>query len=266
MKQLTLIKKDGQPLADSREVAEMIDRPHKELMKSIRVYISHLAEGNFPPSDYFIESVYTDPNNRPRPCFLLTKIGCDLVANKMTGVKGTQFTATYTKRFEEMHKELQKQNSQQLPGSYKEALLQLVKEVEEKEMLQLENRAFQQEISQNRPKVEYVNEVLKSTDLMITSQLAEDYGMSAQRFNQLLHKHGIQYKKNGQWLLYSRYKGQGYTKSETHTYDKRNGEQAARVQSKWTQRGRLFLYEHLKSKGILPTMEQMKLKLIEGGN
>ncbi|SDO80423.1 phage antirepressor KilAC domain-containing protein [Halobacillus aidingensis] len=265
MKQLTLIKKDGQPLAHSRDVAEMIGKEHNMLMRSIRQYVGILTSAELHPSDFFIPSYYQDAKKEQRPCFLLTKKGCDMVANKMTGEKGVLFTAEYVTRFEEMQKELQKQSAQQLPGNYKEALLQLVKEVEEKEMLQLENRAYQNEIASNRPKVEYVDEVLKSTDLMITSQIAEDYGMSAQGFNQLLKKHGVQYKKNGQWLLYSKHKGNGYTKSETHTFNKTDGTPAARVQSKWTQKGRLFIYELLKTKGILPTMEQMKLELIEGG-
>ena len=98
---------------------------------------------------------------------------------------------------------------------------------------------------------------------MLTTQIADDYGMSAIAFNKLLHKHGIQYKMNGQWLLYGKYKGLGYTKSQTTPYTKKDGTEGVSLLTKWTQKGRLFLYEFLKSKNVLPTMEQMKLTLIE---
>lgn len=68
---------------------------------------------------------------------------------------------------------------------------------------------------------------------------------------------------NDQWLLYSKYKGNGYTKSETKEFRKTDGSVGVKLHTKWTQKGRLFLYELLKSKGVLPTMEQMKLQLIE---
>jgi Rha family phage regulatory protein len=105
-KDLTIINRNGQLLVDSREVAEMIDRPHYDLMKSIRQYCEYLTQGDFPFSDFFIESTYQDSTGRILPCYLLTRKGCDMVANKMTGEKGVLFSATYVSRFEEMEKYL----------------------------------------------------------------------------------------------------------------------------------------------------------------
>ncbi|WGF40292.1 MULTISPECIES: phage antirepressor KilAC domain-containing protein [Lysinibacillus] len=156
------------------------------------------------------------------------------------------------------------QTQPQLPTNYKEALLALVKEVEKNEQLEIEKQMYQQQVDDMQPIVTYVDEVLKCTDLLLTSQIAEDYGMSAYALNKLLNEHGIQYSLNKQWLLYSKFKGQGYTKSETKEYKKPDGSTGVRLHTKWTQKGRLFLYETLKAKGILPTMERMKLKLIEG--
>ncbi|MCS5500920.1 phage antirepressor KilAC domain-containing protein [Lysinibacillus sp. A4] len=156
------------------------------------------------------------------------------------------------------------QTQPQLPTNYKEALLALVKEVEMNEQLEIEKQMYQQQVADMQPIVTYVDEVLKCTDLLLTSQIAEDYGMSAYALNKLLNEHGIQYSLNKQWLLYSKFKGQGYTKSETKEYKKPDGSTGVRLHTKWTQKGRLFLYETLKAKGILPTMERMKLKLIEG--
>ncbi|MGE8038130.1 phage antirepressor KilAC domain-containing protein [Lysinibacillus sp. NPDC093692] len=151
-----------------------------------------------------------------------------------------------------------------IPTNFKEALVALLEMVEENEQLELENRMCQQQIADAQPKLTYVDEVLRCTDLLITTQIAEDYGMSAIAFNKLLNKHGIQYNLNKQWLLYSKYKGLGYTKSETKEYRKPDGSTGVKLHTKWTQKGRLFLYETLKSKGIFPTMEKMKLTLVEG--
>lgn len=83
----------GKKVIDSREVAEMVERNHNELLKSIRTYSSHLAEGEFPLSEFFIESTYKDSTGRELPCFLITEKGCDMIANKLTGKKGVLFTA-----------------------------------------------------------------------------------------------------------------------------------------------------------------------------
>ncbi|WP_438497116.1 Rha family transcriptional regulator [Paenibacillus sp. IHBB 3054] len=101
MNQLQIINKSGRLLVDSRDVAEMVDRPHNDLMKSIRNYMEHLTKGAFSLSEFFIESTYQDGTGRTLPCFLLTRKGCDMVANKMPGEKGTLFTAAYVSRFEE---------------------------------------------------------------------------------------------------------------------------------------------------------------------
>ena len=93
MNELKVFEKNGQLLTDSREVAKMIDRPHYDLMKAIRSYCDYLNEGNFPLVDFFLESTYPDSKGEIRPCYLLTKKGCDMVANKLTGQKGVLFTA-----------------------------------------------------------------------------------------------------------------------------------------------------------------------------
>ena len=97
----------GQQVIDSRDVAEMVGKGHYDLLKSIRQYAEYLAEGEIPVGDFFLESTYLDGNNQARPNFLITKKGCDMVANKLTGKKGVLFTAAYVTAFEEMRKELE---------------------------------------------------------------------------------------------------------------------------------------------------------------
>ncbi|MGF9912772.1 ORF6C domain-containing protein [Paenibacillus ehimensis] len=106
MKKLKVINRDGVLLTDSREVAEMTNVRHSDLLEKIAAYFQYLLNGEFRPSDFFIESTYLDNLNRQKPCYLLTRKGCDMVANKMTGEKGVQFTAAYVTQFEEMEQKL----------------------------------------------------------------------------------------------------------------------------------------------------------------
>ena len=105
---LKTIQVNGQviPVTDSREVALKTGKEHSELLKDIRKYIGYLAEGDFHLGDFFIEDTYKDKNNQLRPCYQLTKQGCEMVANKMTGKKGTLFTATYVQAFNKMQEKL----------------------------------------------------------------------------------------------------------------------------------------------------------------
>lgn len=103
-----------------------------------------------------------------------------------------------------------------------------------------------------KPKVEYVEKILSSTDTVTTTQIAKDYGLSARQLNDILKEEKIQYKQNSQWLLYSKYADKGYMKSDTFKYDKYNGEIGTKINSKWTQQGRLFVHEVLKGRNIKP--------------
>lgn len=95
MNNLTVFEQNGQLLTDSREVAMMVGKDHAKLLRDIKGYAKHLTEANFGLSEYFIESEYKDRTGRKLPCYLCTKKGCDMIANKMTGKKGVIFTATY---------------------------------------------------------------------------------------------------------------------------------------------------------------------------
>lgn len=97
-------------VVDSRQVAEIINKNHKDLMRSIREYINVMSksiERNFAPNEFFIESSYKDSIGRTLPCYLLTKKGCEMVANKMTGEKGILFIAAYVTAFNQMEKRVQ---------------------------------------------------------------------------------------------------------------------------------------------------------------
>lgn len=123
MNNLKVVSKDGQLVTDSRDVAAMTGKEHKELMRSIRQYSSILTGAKLRSLDFFVPHYYEDAKKEQRPCFLLTKKGCDMVANKMTGERGVLFTAEYVTRFEEMEKSMQQpkmlSESEQLRASLK---------------------------------------------------------------------------------------------------------------------------------------------------
>ena len=106
-----------------------------------------------------------------------------------------------------------------------------------------------------KPKADYADDVLQSTETMTITQIAKDYGVSAITLNTILHSLGIQYKVNGQWVLYSEYAGRGYTESHTQTITHKDGTPGAKVHTRWTQKGRMFIHEQLKKGGMLSCEE-----------
>lgn len=101
-----LINASATETIDSREVAEMVDMEHKNLLSKIRKYIEILDGSKLSSHQFFVPSTYVNNQNKEQPCYLLTKKGCEMVANKLTGEKGVIFTAKYVNRFEEMEKQI----------------------------------------------------------------------------------------------------------------------------------------------------------------
>ena len=97
---LIVLENNGVYTVDSREVARIVEKNHKDLLRDIRKYCEILIERNFTLNEYFIESTYEDTIGRELPCYLCTKKGCDMIANKLTGKKGILFTASYIEAFD----------------------------------------------------------------------------------------------------------------------------------------------------------------------
>ena len=106
---------DAKQTVSSLEVAEMIGQEHNELLKRIRRFTKQLGEGNISQSDFWMESTYTNSQNKQQPCYQITKKGCEFIAHKTTGTKGTIFTARYINRFWEMEEALKKDEPKFLP-------------------------------------------------------------------------------------------------------------------------------------------------------
>lgn len=138
-----------------------------------------------------------------------------------------------------------------------ELATQLKAEQAQRKQLETTVAVQNQQIAELQPKASYYDVVLNCKDLISIGKIAKDYGWSAQKLNEYLHKHGVQYKQGKTWLLYQKYAGMGYTSTKAHTYHGDDGmEHAAEPHTYWTQKGRLFIYDLLKSDGIYPLIER----------
>lgn len=123
-------------------------------------------------------------------------------------------------------------------------------------LLSIENSKQKQIIGELKPLADYTDMILKNKGLVTTNQIAKDYGMSARALNKKLHELGVQYKQSEQWLLYEKYQACGYTHSKTVEITHKDGSPDVKMHTKWTQKGRLFIYNLLKEQNILPIIEQ----------
>lgn len=113
-----------------------------------------------------------------------------------------------------------------------------------------------QQVTELKPKADYTDLILSNKTLVTITFIAKDYGMSGLAMNKLLHDLGVQYSQSGVWLLYAKHQTKGWTQSETTEVVKKDGSKKLVMNTKWTQKGRLGLYELLKDNGYLPLIEQ----------
>lgn len=121
--------------------------------------------------------------------------------------------------------------------------------------LEAENEQQKQAIADFQPIKRYVDTILESKASLATSQVAADYDLTANKLNKILHEEGIQHNVNGQWILYRKHMGQGYTKSKTISFVRSNGEHDTKLHTQWTQKGRMMIHEILERRGIKAIMD-----------
>lgn len=143
-----------------------------------------------------------------------------------------------------------------LPNDYISALRALVNSEEQRLALEAENERQRQAIADFAPVRQYLDTILESPGTMATSQIAADYGMSAVKLNRILHEAGIQHNVNGQWILYTKHMGKGYTKSKTIHITHADGQTDTRMQTQWTQKGRLMIHDTLTGRGFVAVMDR----------
>ena len=137
------------------------------------------------------------------------------------------------------------------------AAFQALKEERERNRKLTDTVAVQnQQIAELQPKASYYDVVLNCKDLLSITEIAKDYGKSAKWLNNYLHENKVQYKQGNIWLLYQNHAEKGYTNTKTQTFNGNDGNVHTKVHTYWTQKGRLFIYDLLKSKGIVPIIER----------
>lgn len=242
----------------SLEIAEVTGRNHKDVMRSIREMEDAWAKVN---GRKFALVEYKDAKGEMRPCYSLNKTECLYIATKFND----EARAKLVLRWEEL--ETKERNQYQVPQSFAEALMLAAKQQEQIEEQQRQLEANSKEIvelngaiSEMEPKVTYVDMILASKETVTTTQIAQDYGQSAKAFNVLLRNFGVQHKVGGQWVLYAKHLPFGYVQSDTFPIVHKNGTNGTVMHTKWTQKGRLFLYEELKKHNVMPLIEQNKKK------
>ena len=132
---------------------------------------------------------------------------------------------------------------------------QVFKMEEQNRALEIRNAYLEDISAYQKPLTDYARTILNSTQTVTITQIAQDYGFTAIRFNELLKHLHIQHKVGGQWILYTPYINKGYVQSFSSYFVKEDGEVQVKLHTRWTQGGRLFLYEELKKAGILPLIE-----------
>lgn len=141
-----------------------------------------------------------------------------------------------------------------------DALIKLATELkaerEARKHAEMEAASAKQVIGELKPKADYTDHILSSKGTVTTTAIAKDYGMSATGFNKLLHELHVIYKIGSQWFLYAKYQAKGYTHSKTFDFKHSDGRPDCKMQTEWTQKGRLFLYQLLKKHGVLPMIER----------
>lgn len=119
-----------------------------------------------------------------------------------------------------------------------------------------ENEAQRQVIADFEPVRQYVDTILQSKDAVTTTQIAADYGMSAKELNRILFQEGVQHKVNGQWILYKKYMGKGLTVSRTIHFLHSDGRPDTKMNTCWTQKGRMMIHNILTGRGIVALMDR----------
>lgn len=269
MNEIVYRGESNQPLTNSKLVAEVFGKEHRNVVRDIK----NLIEGGVLKNEQtpmFEETTYINEQNKQSyPMFIMNQDGFTLLAMGFNGKKAMEFKLKYIEAFNAMKRQIEQSNLS-VPQNYLEALKSLVKSEEEKQQLALENKKQQEQIltisktnmelgnkiTDMLPKVSYYDKILQSNATMTITQIAQDYGMSAIKMNKELESMRIQHKMRGQWILFAQFLKGGYVHSRAVDIVRSDGSHDVKYNTEWTTKGRIFLYEALKAKGILPLIEQ----------
>lgn len=223
-------------VVSSRVVADELGKRHDHVKRDLENILLSPNVGTL-----IIPSEYKDSRGRTQKEYLLTKDGFTLY---MFNIQGhNDFKMAYINRFNEMERQLSQPVASYMIDDPVKRAEKWIEEQKEKERLLEQNSIQQQQIGELKPKADYVDEILKSPGTMTITQIAADYGLSAQKLNKLLHQARLQRRVGKQWVLYTEHMNKGYTKSHTIEIVRSDGRPDTQPQTRWTQKGRLKIHE-----------------------
>lgn len=196
----------------------------------------------------FFKSEYISAQNKKLPEYLMNRDGFSLLVMGFTGKAALEWKLKYIQAFNEMEKKLEQRPQLSRSELMAQALIAAHEELEEKD----------KQIAELTPDAEFARAVCVGKNCRTTTSLSKDYGLSAEKLNSILHGLKIQYKtSDGQWVLYAKYCGKGYTKNRKSTpfQHKSTGKWETKNTTVWTEAGQRFIYEQLKAIGLLPKLD-----------
>lgn len=236
----TVKQKDGSVAVDGRDLHDFL-----EVKERYNDWFKDMQKYGFAENVDFISFTgkrVKPQGGRPQVNHALT---LDM-AKELSMIQRTDRGKQARQYFISMEKQAKSKQQLPLPKDYPSALRALADSMEENQKL--------------KPAADYTQKMLANPGLETTSVIAKNYGMSTAKFNQLLHKMGIQYRQGKTWLLYAKYQNCGYTHVEPFAYfDQKIGTKKVANTMKWTQLGQKFLYDFLASRHILPQVERLTL-------
>lgn len=247
MSDITLRNENGQILASSREVADRFSKNHKEVLRSIKNISKEISTAQF--CALFKPSTYKASNGKSNPEYLLTRDGFSLLSMGFTGKEALEWKLKYIDAFNQMEEKLK--SGTQLTEEERLKLQLFSKDVGEvayahNRLVELATTPLINQIEEQKPKVEYHDEVLNKEDLIITTNIAKDLGFrSAAKLNNIMNLNGIIYKtKSGNWCPYADYE---WLISEHYADYKSYPQEHSKLSLQWTEKGRKWILENYNS-------------------
>jgi len=223
-------------VVSSRTVAEELGKRHSHVLESIG---NILLDRNL--GSVIIEHEYKDKTGRTLKEYLLTEKGFTIYMFNIQGYN--EFKMAYVNEFERMKNQIQQNTDSYMIEDPVERAKRWIEEQEQVKQLETDNVIKDQIIGELQPKADYVDEILSSTGTMTITQIAADYGLTAQKLNKILKQAKLQRLVGKQWVLYAEHMNKGYTKSHTINITRTDGSPDTMPQTKWTQKGRLKIHE-----------------------
>lgn len=242
--------KNDNPTVLARELHEKL-----EVETPYHIWFPRMCEYGFTEETDYLEvlnkNVQNSKGGRPRTDHQITLSMAKELCMLQRSPKGKQFRQYFISVEEAWNKpEAVMARALQMANHKLDQIMQVNTELTDTVAVQ------RQQIAEMQPKASYYDVVLNCKDLISTSIIAKDYGKSAIWLNQYLHDKGVQYKQGAIWLLYQKYAQMGYTNTKTQSFLGSDGTTHTKVHTYWTQNGRLFIYDLLKSDGIVPLIER----------